>query len=72
MAGALIFVIYPSADGSNVTVSPRLGTYVEMRRDGGESALLTFLWFLVVTWNRRKTALSQSRGWMAPESVEAQ
>jgi hypothetical protein len=44
MAGALIFVIYPSADGKNVTVSPRLGTYVDMRKRSEKRALLTFLW----------------------------
>lgn len=27
MVGSLIFLIYPSADGKNVTVSPRLGRY---------------------------------------------
>jgi hypothetical protein len=28
MAGALIFLTFPSADGKNVTLSPRLGKYV--------------------------------------------
>jgi hypothetical protein len=42
MAGSLIFIIYPDASGTNVTVSPRLGTG-EVEPDYDSSLKVTLL-----------------------------
>lgn len=44
MAGSNIFIMYTSADGQNVTVSPRLGVgHVEPEHDSSDTAQITLL-----------------------------
>jgi len=44
MMGALIFVVYPNANGGNVTVSPRLGKYGWDRCFQLTGSRLTYSW----------------------------